>query len=161
MQQKSNHTSRSKKSVMSKSKIRSTLIAFFNVKGMSFCQNLAKNNLKKETRVVGGWLDSAPVHNVLLVWRFLDQKQNKFLHMIMPLTRQISLCDFFLFPKLEFSLKGTTYFQSVEDIQKETTLLLKGLSQNDFQRYFQEWQESMQHCANAQGNYSCINLHFF
>jgi hypothetical protein len=69
-----------------------------------------------------------------------------------PYSPDLAPCDFFLFPKLKNSLKGT-HFQSIEDIQRKTTDLLKGFTQNDFQKCFRAWKESMQHCIEAQGNY--------
>jgi hypothetical protein len=61
-----------------------------------------------------------------------------------PYSPDLAPCDFFLFPKLQHSLKGT-HFQSIEDIQRKTTDLLKGFTQNDFQKCFHEWKERMQH----------------
>jgi hypothetical protein len=46
-----------------------------------------------------------------------------------PYSPDLVSCDFFLFPKLKHSLKGT-HSQSTEDIQRKTTNLLKGFTQN-------------------------------
>jgi hypothetical protein len=70
-----------------------------------------------------------------------------------PYSPDLAPCDFFLFLKLKHSLKGT-HFQSIEDIQTKTTDLLKGFTQNDFQKCFHTWKERMQQCIRAQGNYS-------
>jgi hypothetical protein len=69
-----------------------------------------------------------------------------------PYSPDLVPCDFFLFPKLKHSLKGT-HFQSIEDIQRKMTDLLKGFTQNDFQKCFHAWKEHMQHCIEAKGNY--------
>jgi hypothetical protein len=69
-----------------------------------------------------------------------------------PYSPDLAPCDFFLFPKLKHPLKGT-HFQSIEDIQRKTTDLLKGFTQNDLQKCFHAWKERMQHCIEAQGNY--------
>jgi hypothetical protein len=67
-----------------------------------------------------GWIlhqDNAPVYNALSVRQFLAKKQVPVLHRA-PYSPDLVLCDFFLFPKLKHSLKGT-YFQSIEDIQRK------------------------------------------
>jgi hypothetical protein len=69
-----------------------------------------------------------------------------------PYSLDLAPCDFFLFPKLKHSLKGT-HFQSIEDIQRRMTDLLKGFTQNDFQKYLHARKERMLHCIEAQGNY--------
>jgi transposase len=101
-----------------------------------------------------GWIlhkDNAPAHNALSIQQFLAKKQVPVLHHA-PYSPDLAPCDLFLFPKLKHSLKGT-HFQSIEDIQRKTTELLKGFTQNDFQKDFHAWKERMQHCIEAQGNY--------
>jgi hypothetical protein len=84
------------------------------------------------------WLDcpqdNTPEHNVLSVQQFLAKKQVPVLHHA-SYSPDLAPCDFFLFPKLKRLLKGT-HFQSTEDIQRKTTDLLKGFTQNDFQKCF-------------------------
>jgi hypothetical protein len=84
-------------------------------------------------------------------WHTHTQKKVPVLHHA-PYSPDLAPCDFFLFPKLKHSLKGT-HFQSTEDIQRKTTDLLKGFTQNYFQRCFHAWKERMQHCIEAQRNY--------
>jgi transposase len=101
-----------------------------------------------------GWIlhqDNAPAHNALSVRQFLAKKQVLVLHHA-PYSPDLAPCDFFLFPKLKHSLKETN-FQTTEDIQRKTTDLLKGFTQNDFQKCFHTWKERMQHCIEAQVNY--------
>jgi hypothetical protein len=69
-----------------------------------------------------------------------------------PDSPDLAPCDFFLFHKLKHSLKRT-HFQSIEDILRKMTDLMKGFTQNDFQKCFHSWKERMQHCIEAQGNY--------
>jgi hypothetical protein len=82
---------------------------------------------------------------------FWQKKQVHVLHHA-PYSPALAPCDFFLYPKLKHSLKGT-HFQSTENIQRKTTDLLKGFTQNEFQKCFHAWKERMQHCIEAQGNY--------
>jgi hypothetical protein len=100
-----------------------------------------------------GWIlhqDNAPAHNALSVRQFLPKKQVPVLHHA-PYSPDLAPRDFFLFLKLKHSLKGT-HFQSIEDIQRKMTDLLKGFTQNDFEKCFHAWKKRMQHCE-AQGNY--------
>jgi transposase len=95
--------------------------------------------------------DNAPAHNAISVRQFLAKKQVLVLHHA-PYLPDLAPCDLFLFPKLKHSLKGT-HIQSIEDIQRKTMDLLKGFTQNDFQKCFNAWKGRMQHCIEAQGNY--------
>jgi hypothetical protein len=120
---------------------------------------VARKNLKKETGDVEEW-DNAPAHNALSVQQFLAKKKVLVLHHA-PYSLDLAPCDFFLFPKLEHSLNGT-HFQSTKDIQRKMTDLLKGFTQNDFQKCFHAWKECMQHCTEAQRNYfggDTCNIH--
>jgi hypothetical protein len=65
---------------------------------------------------------------------FWQKKQVPVLHNA-PYSPDLAPCDFFLFPELKHSLKGT-HFQSTEDIQRKTTDLLKGFTQDNFQKCF-------------------------
>jgi hypothetical protein len=84
-------------------------------------------------------------------WERKKKKQVPVLHHA-RYSPDLAPCDFFLFPKLKHSLKGT-HFQSTEDIQRKMTDLLKGFTQNDFQKCFHACKERMQHCIEDQGNY--------
>jgi hypothetical protein len=96
------------------------------------------------------WLDSPPGQRSSAQCA-ISLKQVPVLHHA-PYLPDLVPCDFFLFPKLKYSLKGI-HFQSIEDIQRKMTVLLKGFTQNDFQKCFLAWKECMQHCIEAQGNY--------
>jgi transposase len=104
---------------------------------------------------MNGWIlhqHNAPAHNALSVRQFLaKKKQVPVLHHA-PYSPDLAPCDCFLFPKLKHSLKGT-HFQSIEDILRKTTDLLKGFTQNDFQKCFHTRKERMQRCTEAQWNY--------
>jgi hypothetical protein len=101
------------------------------------------------------WLDSPPGQRssaqCTIGSTVSGKKQVPVLHHA-PYSPDLAPCDFFLFPKLKHSLKGT-YFQSIEDIKRKTMDLLKGFTQNDIQKCFHAWKECMQHCIEAQGNY--------
>jgi hypothetical protein len=46
-------------------------------------------------------------------------------------------CDFFLFPKMKLLLKGRR-FDGLEDIQRESQIVLGKLREQDFQHAFQQ-----------------------
>jgi hypothetical protein len=61
-------------------------------------------------------------------------------------------CDFWLFPKLKRSLKGSR-FDSCEDIMQNATKELRSLPEEDFQKFFQQWKERWAKCVESQGTY--------
>jgi histone-lysine N-methyltransferase SETMAR len=171
-----NSLSKTKKGTNVKSKIKTMLVVFFDIRGIIMTQYVPPGQTVNQTYYYielltklrgrirrkrpglwrNGWIlhqDNAPAHNALSVRQFLAKKKKKVpgLHHA-PYTPDLAPCDFFLFPKLKHSLKGT-HFQSIEDIQRKTTDLLKWFTQNDFQKCFHAWKERMQQCIEAQGNY--------
>ena len=69
-----------------------------------------------------------------------------------PYSPDLSPCDFFLFPKLKFHLKGR-YFGTVDNIQKFVTDQLRAFLHEDFQHCYREWEQCLQRCVASQGNY--------
>jgi hypothetical protein len=61
-------------------------------------------------------------------------------------------CDLWLFPKLKRPLKGS-HFDSGEDIMRNATKELRSLSEEDFQKCFQQWKERLAKCVESQGAY--------
>ncbi len=57
-------------------------------------------------------------------------------------------CDFFLFPKLEFSLKDW-HFQNMEGIQSVVTEQLNNISHQDLQNCFKEKEVHLHLCIAA------------
>ena len=60
-------------------------------------------------------------------------------------------CDFYLFSKLKFKLKGH-HFGTVENIQKVVTDELHTLKENDFQYCYDQWKKR-NHCVTSKGSY--------
>jgi len=63
--------------------------------------------------------DNAPSHNAAIVKKFLANRNVAVLHHP-PYSPDLAPIDYFLFPKLKFSLKGR-HFQTVEEIQFAVT----------------------------------------
>ncbi|KAL4090154.1 hypothetical protein QTP88_025053 [Uroleucon formosanum] len=100
--------------------------------------------------------DNAPAHSALSIREFLaDKKIPVVPHP--PYSPDLAPCDFFLFPKLKFALKGQR-FQDVEEIKANTAAELKVLTSEQFQRTFEKWQDRWNHCILSGGEYFEVNL---
>jgi transposase len=89
------------------------------------------------------------------IHQFLARKQIQTLEHA-PYSPDLAPCDFFLFPELKCSLKGT-HLQSVEDVHKETAELCKAFSQNDFRKCIKVWEVCMRQCVACDGNYFVVD----
>ena len=69
-----------------------------------------------------------------------------------PYSPDLSLCDYFLFPKLKLPLKGRL-FEGVQDIQAAVTSSLWAIPLEDMQRSFQSLLDRATHCIGAEGMY--------
>ena len=69
-----------------------------------------------------------------------------------PYSPDLALCDFALFPKMKFQLKGR-HFDSVEEIQNESQAVLDGLQEKNFRGAFKAWQKRWDRCIRSQGDY--------
>jgi len=96
--------------------------------------------------------DNAPCHAAVSINEFLAEKKN------IPVVPQpsyspdLSLCDFFLFPRLKNHLKGR-HFGTLGKIQKSVTDKLKGIPAEAFQHCHKQWKQRLRRCVAAQGNY--------
>jgi len=94
--------------------------------------------------------DNAPCHTAISVIEFLAKKGIAVVPQP-PYSPDLSPCDFFLFQKLKFHLKGC-HFGTVENIEKAVTDQLKAIPVSDFQSCYEEW-ERLRRCVASQGNY--------
>ena len=154
---------------MSKSKVKSMLIAFFDSKGVVHkefvpprqCCILRGSAYTAEERVAriqpeiaNTWVlhhDNAPSHASLLVREFLVKQTVAMLPQL-PYSPDLAPPDFFLFPRLKSSLKGHR-FGTVENVQAAVTNALKGIPVQDFQASYDAWQNRWQRCIDAEGCY--------
>ena len=91
------------------------------------------------------WLllhDNAPSHNTAIVKKFLANRNLAVLH-YPPYSPDLAPADYFLFPKLKFSLKGR-HFQTVEEIQCAVTRELNNISKTAFL----EGMKNLKECVN-------------
>ncbi|XP_054717601.1 histone-lysine N-methyltransferase SETMAR-like [Uloborus diversus] len=161
-----------KKARMSKSRVKSMLIVFFDVKGVvhhefvppgktvtgQFYKEVLQRLNNRVTRVgkeiKNCWKlhhDNAPSHTSFVVTSYLTKIRVDALPQP-PYSPDLAPPDFFLFPKLKRELKGK-HWDTVETIQSTTTSLLKSLSVEDFQGAFNSWKSRWQKCIDAEGSY--------
>jgi len=69
-----------------------------------------------------------------------------------PYSPDLAPCDFFLFPRLKRELKGK-HWESVENIHKHVTEILKDIPVEEFQHVFQAWQTRLRKCIDSGGEY--------
>jgi hypothetical protein len=61
-------------------------------------------------------------------------------------------CDFRLFPKLKAALKGHR-FSDIAGIQGYATNILQNISEEEFQKCFEQCKQRLTECVGAQGDY--------
>jgi len=69
-----------------------------------------------------------------------------------PYSLDLAPCDFWLFPKVQMTMKGKD-FESIQDIEAAMTVQLKTLTNEDFQNCFRKWQERWDKCVRSDGEY--------
>jgi len=94
---------------------------------------------------------NSPCHTAISVNEFLAKKGISMVPQP-PYSPDLSPCDFFLFPKLKFHLKGR-HFGTVDNMQKVVTDQLRALLHEDFQHCYWEWAQRLWRCVASQGNY--------
>jgi len=100
------------------------------------------------------WLlhhENAPAHTAVLTQQFLAANKVPVIP-YSPYSPDLAPCDFFVFPKMKFKLKGR-WFDTIEDIQAETQKVLDTLTEKNFQDAFQKWRRRWDWCLHAGGNY--------
>jgi hypothetical protein len=110
--------------------------------------------------------DCAPCHTAISVNDVLTKKGIPVVPKP-PYSPDLSPCDFFLFPKIIFHLKGR-HFGTVDNIQKDVTDQLRALPHENLQRCYREWEERLRQCVltcalcvgNHPANYTgCAHYH--
>lgn len=174
-QSKEWHTSNSprpKKPRMSKSKVKTMLITFFDSDGIvhkeflpagqtvnqyvyrEILERLRKRVVRVRPAIKDNWMlhhDNAPCHTALSITEFLTRKNIPVVPQP-PYSPDLSPCDYFLFPKLKETLKGH-HFGTIENIKQNVTNHLKDIPVSEFEHCYDEWKNRMKRCVASQGNY--------
>ena len=165
---------RPKKARMTKSKIKSLLVTFFDFKGIVHQEFIPEGrtvnqevyivilrNLREairqkrpEKRAGKNWIlphDNARPHTAISVLQYIAKNSTVLLPQP-PYSPELAPNDFFLYQKLNLSLKGR-HFESIETVQKESRKFLKSLKPDDFRKAFENWKKLWLRCINAEGAY--------
>lgn len=163
---------RPKKARMSKSKVKTMLIIFFDSRGIvhkefvppgstvnaAFYKEVLLRLKNRVARVrpdlVNNWTlhhDNAPAHTAFLCTSALAKMGVPVLPHP-PYSPDLSPPDFFLFPLVKRKLKGRR-FDSIEAIQKAVTAELNAIPADEFKKCFLQWKDRYQRCIDAQGSY--------
>lgn len=174
LQWKTPGSPRPTKARMSKSKVKTMLIVFFDHRGIvhhefvpegatvnqHFYKEVLQRLISRVRRVrhdlweTKSWMlhhDNAPAHSAISVKQFLAEKQVAMLEHP-PYSPDLAPCDFWLFPKLKNIVKGTR-FESVDDIKARVTAVLRSLKTEEFHDCFNKWEKRMNTCVNFHGDY--------
>ena len=151
---------------MSKSKIKSKLICFFDSQGIvhkefvppgqtvsqtfyrEVLERLRKRMARVRSDIACTWMLH---HNNAPINEFLAEKSIPVVPQP-PYSLDLSPCDFFLFPWLKNHLKRR-HFDTLDNIQKSIIDELKGTPAEAFQHCYEQWKQPLHHCVAAQGNY--------
>ena len=162
---------RPKKARMSRSKVKTMIIVFFDSRGIvhkeflppgqtvnhafykDVSERLRKRVQRVRTDIADDWMlhhDNAPAHTALSVRQFLAKKNIPVLPHP-PYSPDLAPCDFYLFPKLKLKLKGH-HFGTIGNIQQTVTDELNTLTENDFRYCYDQWKKRNR-CVTSQGSY--------
>lgn len=161
-----------KKARMSKSRVKTMIITFFDSCGIvhkefvpsgqtvnqvyyrQVLERLRKRVNRVRPDIARNWIlhhDNAPCHTALSVSQYLASKGIAVLQQP-PYSPDMSPCDFFLFPRTKSVVKGT-HFESITDIQAAVTRVLADIPVEAFQKCYEAWKTRWNRCIAAQGDY--------
>jgi len=95
--------------------------------------------------------DNAPSYNAAIVKKFLANRNVAVLHHP-PYSPDLAPANYFLFPKLKFSLKGW-HFQTVKKIQCAVTRKFNNISKTAFLEGMKKLKERANKCIDQWGMY--------
>jgi len=94
--------------------------------------------------------DNAPTHASLLIRSYLAKHQT-YVMPHPPYSPDLAPADFFLFPKLNATLKERR-FQTIEEIQENAIRELRAITETAFQEAFQQWKKRWERCIASRGD---------
>ena len=69
-----------------------------------------------------------------------------------PYSTDLAPCDFFLFPKLKYPLRGTRH-ESIEAIKRNSLKELKAIPAEAYKKCIENWISSWHACIGSKGAY--------
>ncbi|UYV74547.1 hypothetical protein LAZ67_12000097 [Cordylochernes scorpioides] len=140
---------RPKKARMSKSRIKTMIIVFFDIRGIVHCEFVPQGQTTDIKDTVKLHHDNATSHTAIIITNFLARSNTPVIPHP-PYSPDLAPCDFFLFPRLKREMKGK-YWETVENIQHHVTTFLRSIPVEEFQGAFQSWQTRLRKCIDAGG----------
>ena len=163
-----------KKFHWSKSRVKTMLLTFFDIRGVVHYEFVStgqtvnqvyylevRERLHEEVRWKQPKLfannsgilnhDNAPAHPALSVREFLATEQITVLEHT-ACSPDLAPSDLFLFLKIKETLKGR-HFDDTDDIRSNTMAALKAIPQNQFQNCFDRWTRYWHRCIASQREY--------
>jgi histone-lysine N-methyltransferase SETMAR len=95
--------------------------------------------------------DNARPHSASITKEFLDRSKVKLMRHP-PYSPDIAPCDFWLFKKLKKHLRGKR-FNSGTEIDTAVNDFFASITKEEWRKVFYKWQERMERCIGAQGDY--------
>ena len=163
-----------KKPRQSRSKIKTMLIVFFDYRGVVHHEFVPEGQtVNKEYYLAvlrrlreairrkrpdlwadNSWIfhhDNAPSHSSLIVTEFLAKHEIKVIAQP-PYSPDLAPCDFFLFPKLKYPLRGTRH-ESIEAIKRNSLKELKAIPAEAYKKCMENWINRWHACIGSEGGY--------
>ncbi|UYV68226.1 hypothetical protein LAZ67_5003465 [Cordylochernes scorpioides] len=161
---------RPKKARMSKSRSKTMIIVFFDIRGVEHCEFVPQGQtvnsafylevlrrLKRRIARVRTDIkdtvklhhDNANSHTAFIITNFLARSNTP----VIPhpsYSPDLAPCDFFLLPRLKREMKGK-YWETVENIQQHVTTFLRSIPVEEFQGAFQAWQTRLRNYISGGG----------
>lgn len=95
--------------------------------------------------------DNAPSHNALVIRQFLAKNSTNVVPQA-PYSPDLSPCDFFLFSKLKYPLRGKR-FETVDEIKQKSLEVLNTIPKIEYERCFEDWKKRFHKCIAVSGDY--------
>ena len=96
-------------------------------------------------------LDNAPSHSSLIVTEFLAKHETKVIAQA-PYSPDLAPCDFFLFPKLKYSLRGTLH-ESIKAIKRNSLKKPKAILAEAYKKCMENWINRWHACIGSKEAY--------
>ena len=163
---------RQKKARMSKSRVKSMVIVFFDAKGIAHhefvppgqtvnaeyykevLQRLNHRVTRVRKEIQTSWKlhhDNAQSHTAFVVTSYLTRIGVATIPQP-PYSPDLAPANFFLFPRLKRELKRH-HLGTLKNVQTTTTTLLNSIPAEEFQGAYAAWKLRWQKCIDAQGSY--------
>ncbi|UYV64446.1 hypothetical protein LAZ67_3000731, partial [Cordylochernes scorpioides] len=148
---------RPKKARMSKSRVKTMLIVFFDkrqeihkefvLQGKTVNAEFYKEVLRRLHKAV-----KRKRQDLAQRWRLHHDNAPAHTAFLPPYSPDMSPPDFFLFPKVKRCLRGHR-FDDIPNIQRAVTKALTGITPTDYSGAYEAWKTRWQRCVDAQGEF--------